>query len=159
MSEHDAERLAWRAYHASYALFRQNGVPEADCEDLAHEVVYRLLCHLQEGNPVCDRWIGTVARHVLIDYHRKGKQEREALMRFAQECARGGDEEAWYCLLSLREVLAQLPEDQCALLTAYVEKDPEHFKAVAAQEGVSLGAVYKRVERLLARLKRLLGAE
>jgi hypothetical protein len=90
MSEHDAERLAWRAYHASYALFRQNGVPEADCEDLAHEVVYRLLCHLQEGNPVCDRWIGTVARHVLIDYHRKGKQEREALMRFAQECAGGG---------------------------------------------------------------------
>ena len=90
MSEHDAERLAWRAYHASYTLFRQNGVPEADCEDLAHEVVYRLLCHLHRGNPVCDRWIETVARHLLSDYHHKRTQEREAFAHCTHECAGGG---------------------------------------------------------------------
>lgn len=159
MSEHDAERLAWRAYHASYALFRQNGVPEAECEDLAHEVVYRLLCHLQRGNPVCDRWIETVARHLLSDYHRKRTQEREALAHCAHERTGGKDEEEWYSLLSLHEVLARLPEDQSALLMAYAEKDTEQLKAFAAREGISLGAVYKRVERLIAHLKRLLGVE
>lgn len=71
----------------------------------------------------------------------------------------GGDENEWYCLLSLHEALAQLPESQRALLIAYTEKDTEQLKAFAAQEGLSLGAVYKRVERLIARLKRLLGVE
>ncbi|MEJ5293832.1 MAG: hypothetical protein WHT28_01175 [Fimbriimonadales bacterium] len=71
----------------------------------------------------------------------------------------GGDEEEWYCLLSLREVLARLPEAQHALLMAYAEKDTDQLKAIAIQEGISLGAVYKRVERLIAHLKRLLGVE
>lgn len=89
MSDNDVERLDLHAYHASYPLFRHNGVPEADCEDLAHEVVCRLLCHLQQGKSVCDRWIETVARHLLSDYHRKRTQEREALAHFAHECAGG----------------------------------------------------------------------
>ncbi len=71
----------------------------------------------------------------------------------------GGDEAEWYCLLSLHEALARLPETQRALLTAYAEKDTEQLKAFAAQEGISLGAVYKRIERLIAHLKRLLGVE
>ncbi|CUU09923.1 hypothetical protein GBSOP10_106217 [Armatimonadetes bacterium GBS] len=42
---------------------------------------------------------------------------------------------------------------------AYAEKDTDQLKAIAIQEGISLGAVYKRVERLIAHLKRLLGVE
>ncbi|BCW97062.1 MAG: sigma-70 family RNA polymerase sigma factor [Fimbriimonadales bacterium] len=158
MDERSRERIAWRAYHKACALFRDNGAPEADCEDLAHEVVYRLLCCLEQGNPVCDRWIETVAYRVLSDYHRKRMQEREAQAHLAHECA-SGDEAAWYSLLALREAMARLPDAQRVLLTAYAEKDTDCLRAIATQEGVSLGAVYKRAERLIVHLRRQLRDE
>lgn len=46
--------------------------------------------------------------------------------------------------------------EERVLLQAYVEKDTPFLKHVAEREGVSLGAIYKRIERLIVRLRRQL---
>ncbi len=98
----------------------------------------------------------TVARHA-ADRLSPQTQEREALNCIATNAR--GDEEGMVLPAVSARGLATTARRPVRPAPAYVEKDPEHFKAVAAQEGVSLGRCTSGLERLLARLKRLLGAE
>lgn len=65
-------------------------------------------------------------------------------------------EEEWYQVFSVRVALAEMSAEERVLLQAYVEKDTPFLKHVAEREGVSLGAIYKRIERLIVRLRRQL---
>lgn len=92
MPDSERESASLRAYELAYQLFRCKGLSETDSEDLAMEVVYRVLSHIDQGKPLCDKWIRTVAQNLLNDYWRHQRSEQEMLSRYicVYFCGGGG---------------------------------------------------------------------
>lgn len=170
-----ADTDAWREFMALYEplvyrLVRRNGVQDADAQDLCQEVFQALARSIDRWDPERGSfraWLSGIARHLLINFLSRGKA-----------WSRGSGS------TSVHRWLAELPADDpeaTALFEAEyrrnvfawaVERVREEFspstwqafwqsavegrapKEVAAELGMTVGALYVARSRVLSRLRR-----
>jgi RNA polymerase sigma-70 factor (ECF subfamily) len=169
---------AWRQFIELYAPLvygyaRKQGLQDADAADLAQDVlgavvmaIGRLEYDPQRG--AFRNWLFTIARHKLVNSgasatNRMRGSGDSTTQRLLEQCPvpRGDEDEwesewqrrllAWACEEVRRDVTD--PTWQAFWRTAI---DGRHGKEVAAELGLSVGAVYLARKRVLARLKELI---
>jgi RNA polymerase sigma-70 factor (ECF subfamily) len=138
-------------------LTRRSGREQA--ADLLAETFTRALVAVHDGRaprgPTAAPWLLTIARHALVDQHRRGRTEDTVRRRLALERVEpsAADLDHLQVLGSdLDSALAGLPDDQRGALRARV-LDERAYDEIASEQGTSESAVRQRVSRALRRLR------
>jgi RNA polymerase sigma-70 factor, ECF subfamily len=174
LGEEGRREDAWAVFQASYrdvilGWCRHLGLDQHTAEDLTQEILIRLLDALprHEHNPDRGRfrsWLKTVVRHVLADFRRRQLRSQEpggvggstALERFCKLPDPKAVEElgvavdrrsaAWTAEMLDRVRARVEPASWVAFRGRMIERRPA--AEVAAELGVTVGAVYKAVDRI-----------
>jgi len=127
--------------------------------DLVAETFARALVAVHDGRapsgPTAAPWLLTIARHALVDQHRRGRAEDGVRRRLELERLEPTTEDLDHLQAlgaDLDGALAGLPDDQRDALRARVlEERP--YDEIAREHGTSETAVRQRVSRALRRLR------
>lgn len=123
----------------------------AAAEDLADETLERVAQKLATGEPIADvrKYLVGVARLVALETARRAVAS-PAGAPSDEECAPAGDAEDR--LHALEQCLGKLPQDERALLLAYLDGDGQDRiqkrKELAKQRAIAAGALRLRAHRL-----------
>lgn len=128
-----------------------------EAEDVAQEVMARLASNqdrVTQGDE--GRWCGTVARNVVIDFARRRIKRAVPVSELPVQV----DVDASPERIAVRrsdvalalEALADLPEDQAELLWEHLVNERSRAE-LAAEAGISMAAMHKRVSRSEAALR------
>jgi len=145
----------WDAYCIKLLGFLRSRVSDdAEAEDLLQEVFIRVhhhLCCLPQPEKM-DSWIYQIARNLLIDYYRRRRDTFELPDDLPAESELTEEDPREVLLLSLKEVIHELPEPyrQALLLTEYQGLSQVEM---ADQLGLSVSGAKSRVQRARDRLR------
>ena len=151
-------------YHDLYpgvrAWFAARVASEQDADDLAEKVLAKLV--RKYGRKDLIAYLGAANANALHDYLRRAAREREFLQRLLKDA--GGGDPIWRPEAresedaQVQQILDSLPPEQAKLLRLrYFDRLP--MAKVARRVGCSRQAAYKRVQRLLQRLRDRYAAE
>jgi len=145
----------WEAYCIKLQGFLRSRVSDdAEAEDLLQEVFIRVhhhLCCLPQPEKM-DSWIYQIARNLVIDYYRRRRDTFELPDDLPAESELTEEDPREALLLSLKEVIHELPEPyrQALLLTEYQGLSQVEM---ADQLGLSVSGAKSRVQRARDRLR------
>ncbi len=151
------ERM-WEQYSRRLLAFiRSRVADDAEAEDILQEVfirVHRNLCCQPDWNKP-EGWIYQIARNLIIDHYRQRRTVAELPEDLADEPDLLEDDPEAELALSLKEMIADLPEPyrQALLLTEY---EGLSQKELANRQGLSLSGAKSRVQRARDRLRDML---
>lgn len=154
----DHLELLWDQYSRRLKSFiRSRVADDAEAEDILQEVfirVHRNLCCLKDWNKP-EGWIYQIARNLIIDHYRQRRPVAELPEDLADEPDLPEDDPEAELALSLKEMIADLPEPyrQALLLTEY---EGLSQKELADRQGLSLSGAKSRVQRARDRLRDML---
>lgn len=166
----DPELLDGLIEQYQYRLFRYLVYLSGDretAEDLFQETWVRVLDrgHQYDGKSKFDTWLFSIARHLLIDLHRRKKpQSLEALTEAEEnpvQVPAGGASaldmaEAREVQAGLEECLNRLPAILREVLVLRFQEDLK-LEEIAAVAAVPMGTVKSRLYRALEQLRELMG--
>ncbi|RKQ86185.1 RNA polymerase sigma-70 factor (ECF subfamily) [Solirubrobacter pauli] len=127
-----------------------------DSADLLAETFAAALIAVHDGRwprgTTAAPWLLTIARHKLVDAHRRGRVEDGARRRLALERVEPDYEEVEAVGLDVEAALATLPPaDRAALRARVVDERP--YEDIASELQSTEPAVRQRVSRALRRLR------
>ncbi|MGZ3299047.1 MAG: sigma-70 family RNA polymerase sigma factor [Asticcacaulis sp.] len=140
------------------AFAMSQGMTAAEAEDLAQEALLNVWrkAHLFDASKASAvTWIYSIARNLRIDAARKAKRVRELPEDLWQTDPEKPADEAMMLAqsaLSLKDVLATLPEDQMTILKMSFYEDLSHGD-IAKALSIPLGTVKSRLRLAMARLR------
>ncbi len=139
---------------------RLAGSEAEDCYQRSWEKVFRALPGFDpDGAASLDTWIGTIARRVLIDRHRRGRVRGDVVELDGLSAGEPGPDDLAVARQRgrrLEAALQRLPTDQRRVVVLHhLEGVP--LATLAAEEGVALGTIKSRLHRGRGRLAQLLG--
>lgn len=145
-------------------LLRQ-GVDDGSAEDLAQETmmsVWRKAALFDPAKATAGTWIFTIARNLRIDAIRKARRpefdaEDPAFVPDAEPAA-DDSLSAEQTGARVRAALAELPEDQAAVVRLSFFEDKAHAE-IADQLSLPLGTVKSRLRLAMKRIRTFLGDE
>ena len=154
----------YRQFHTHLRCwFASRVATQQDADDLAEEVLAQLSRRLTPDGRKA--YVKTAAANALSRYRRRRAMEREALRRFLAGASRAGDseepsddDEAAANHKRIEEILHTLPPEQAKLLTLRFV-DGLTVAEVALRVGCSREAAYKRLQRIIQRLRDRYGVE
>jgi RNA polymerase sigma-70 factor (ECF subfamily) len=156
----DPLEVMWERYSQRLGAFIRSRVSdEAEAQDVLQEVfirVHRQLCCQPEAawhKP--DSWIYQIARNLIIDHYRRRRALAEIPESLAAETDMPEEDPQAVLALSLREMLAELPEPyrQALVLTEY---DGLNQRQLAERLGLSFSGAKSRVQRAREKLREML---
>lgn len=132
-------------------------------DQLADETLNRVVKKIQEGEQIEKNILALclgIARFVFKEYLRHPENRRvevEELSLFAApQMQQPEDEDLW--LISLRECLSDLPDEDRELIIEYYQEDKQakidSRKALAGKLGISINTLFSRAKRIRDRLER-----
>lgn len=143
---------------------RRTGDPEV-AADLAAETFASALVarrRFRPGGPPATAWLYTIAVRRLVDFQRRGRVDDRMRRALAIERRAVSAEDAAMIRLLAEDtattLLAQLPEEQRAAITAHVIDD-RAYADVADEAHASQAVVRQRVSRGLQTLRRRMGGQ
>ena len=144
------------------AYMRRLGTDDASAEDLVQEVMLTVWhrAHLYDRRQAAlSTWIFTIARNKRIDRLRRERRpdlllEDPSFERDPKPSAEG-EAVTRQIEARLRAAVAELPEEQAALLRICFYEDKSH-RTIADEQGLPLGTVKSRLRLALAKLRRML---
>lgn len=153
----DLETL-WEQYCCRLLSFIRGRVEdEAEAEDILQEVFLRVHQHLccPPEPAKLQPWIYQITRNLIIDHYRRRRPWVEIPDSLAGEPDFPEEDSEGELALSLREMIAELPEPyrQALLLTEY---EGLSQKALAERLGLSLSGAKSRVQRARDKLRDML---
>jgi len=160
----------YRQFHTHLrSWFAARVATQQDADDLAEEVLAQLRRRLTPDGRKA--YVKTAAANALSRYRRRRAREREALRRLLAGASRAGDtsltrdsekpsddDEAVANHKRIEEILRTLPPEQAKLLTLRFV-DGLTVAEVALRVGCSREAAYKRLQRIIQRLRDRYGVE
>ena len=171
------ERIAAHADRAAFALvftyyaprvkgyLLRLGLEAAQAEELSQEVmvaVWRKAASFDRRQASVATWIFRIARNRRIDVFRRDQYARldanEPMFQPAAEALPDAAAEAGQRDVQIRRALADLPEDQRALVRDHFYEDLSHSQ-IAEKTGLPLGTVKSRLRLAFAKLKLRLETE
>lgn len=132
-----------------------------EADDLVQETLLKALANIDKFDPGTNlrAWLFTILRNTYYTEIRKRRREADGLSVLAQQDANIGPGQEWSVTLSsLKEALAQLPDDQREALVL-VGAAGLSYEEAAEVCGCALGTIKSRVNRARAKLLVLMGAE
>jgi RNA polymerase sigma factor (sigma-70 family) len=156
---------------AVYAFARKKGLQDADARDLCQDVLRAVAMAIERWQPDLDRgsfrgWMFRIARNMLINFctsrsrHARGSGDSNVQRTLAELPARASDDAALYEGEYRRQLFVWAANEvrgdfvvstwQAFWQTAVLQRD---VKSVAAELGISAGAVYIARSRVIARLR------
>ena len=141
---------------------RRTGDPDVAADLTAETFASAIVARprFKPGGPPAVAWLFTIASRRLADYQRRGRVERRAQRTLAMERRPVSAEDAEIIRLladdTATALLAELPSDQRAAVTAYVVEG-RGYGEIAGGLQTSEAAVRQRVSRGLAALRRRMG--
>lgn len=132
-----------------------------EADDLVQETLLKALSNMDKFDPGTNlrAWLFTILRNTYYTEIRKRRRENDGLSVLAQQDSNIGPSQEWaVTLTSLKEALAQLPDDQREALVL-VGAAGLSYEEAAEVCGCALGTIKSRVNRARAKLLVLMGAE
>ncbi len=133
----------------------------AEADDLVQETLLKALSNIEKFDPGTNlrAWLFTILRNSYYTDMRKKRRENDGLSALAQQDHTMGPGQDWSVTLStLKEALAQLPDDQREALVL-VGAAGLSYEEAADVCGCALGTIKSRVNRARAKLLSLMGAQ
>jgi DNA-directed RNA polymerase specialized sigma24 family protein len=132
-------------------------------DQLADETLNRVVKKIQDGEKIEKNILAMclgIARYVFKEYMRHPDNRRVEIEELAKLAApqvhQKEDDDLW--LISLRECLNNLPEEDRELIIEYYQEDKQakidSRKALAARLGISTNTLFSRAKRIRDRLER-----
>lgn len=133
-----------------WLCMRQSGGDSTLCDDLVQEVLLGLWLHLDSYRRALPEriWVEWQVRTILYDYHR---QRLPPPAQLAFEVADSLAEEALHTREQLDELTSYLTDSERDLVQRYL--DGYRGKEIAAQLSISTNAVYKRMKKVIEKLR------
>ncbi len=156
--ENERVEKIWDQYAGRLLAFIRGRVPDgAEAEDILQEVfirIHRNLCCKPEPGRM-ESWIYTVTRNLIIDHFRRRRPSAEIPESLAAEDGLPEEDREAELALSLREMVAGLPDPyrEALLLTEY---EGLSQKELARRAGISLSGAKSRVQRARKMLRDML---
>jgi RNA polymerase sigma factor (sigma-70 family) len=139
------------------ALFIKSGLRYLDAEDLTVSCVTDIALKVGKYRPAdgggFDAWVFTLARHSLIDWLRNHSLNKCISEELAPRVLAKDEPEL---IASVSDALAQMPENDRAVIAAKNFDGERTFAEVAAELGLLVGTARMRYHRALKRLQALL---
>ncbi|HLL11319.1 MAG TPA: sigma-70 family RNA polymerase sigma factor [Rubrivivax sp.] len=146
-------------------LLRAGSAPQV-AEELAQETMVSVWRKAESFDPQraqLSTWIFTIARNLRVDRHRRegAAADNEVVLESEHEQipGTGATAEEQLCAArrerSVRQALAQLPDDQAMLLRLSFFEDRPHGQ-IASELNMPLGTVKSRMRRAVQQLRRML---
>jgi DNA-directed RNA polymerase specialized sigma24 family protein len=142
-------------------FFEWRGSLNAD--QLADETLNRVVRKIQDGEKIEKNILAMclgIARYVFKEHMRHPDNRRVEIEELSKLAAppvhQKEDDDLW--LISLRECLSDLPEEDRELIIEYYQEDKQakidSRKALAARLGISINTLFSRAKRIRDRLER-----
>lgn len=132
-----------------------------EADDLVQETLLKALSNIDKFDPGTNlrAWLFTILRNTYYTEIRKRRRESDGLSVLSQQDSNMGPSQEWSMTLnSLKDALAQLPDDQREALVL-VGAAGLSYEEAAEVCGCALGTIKSRVNRARAKLLVLMGAE
>lgn len=132
-----------------------------EADDLVQETLLKALSNIDKFDPGTNlrAWLFTILRNSYYTDMRKKRRESDGLSALAHQDHNIGPSQDWsVTLTSLKEALAQLPDDQREALVL-VGAAGLSYEEAADVCGCALGTIKSRVNRARAKLLSLMGAQ
>lgn len=132
-----------------------------EADDLVQETLLKALSNIEKFDPGTNlrAWLFTILRNSYYTDMRKKRRESDGLSALAHQDHNIGPGQDWSVTLSsLKEALAQLPDDQREALVL-VGAAGLSYEEAADVCGCALGTIKSRVNRARAKLLSLMGAQ
>lgn len=164
------DRAAFRALFEHFAprlkgYLVRLGLESGRAEELAQEVmvtVWRKAASFDRAQGSVATWIFRIARNRRIDVFRREKaaqlDESDPGLQPAPEAAPDAALDADQRQIAVAAALAELPEEQRALVRAHFYEDLSHSE-IAERTGLALGTVKSRLRLAFGKLRAQLGGE
>lgn len=130
-------------------------------DDLVQETLLKALSNIDKFDPGTNlrAWLFTILRNTYYTEIRKRRREADGMSVLAHQDTNIGPSQEWSATLtSLKDALAQLPDDQREALVL-VGAAGLSYEEAAEVCGCALGTIKSRVNRARAKLLVLMGAE
>ncbi|MEP9354072.1 sigma-70 family RNA polymerase sigma factor [Xanthobacter sp. KR7-65] len=132
-----------------------------EADDLVQETLLKALSNIDKFDPGTNlrAWLFTILRNTYYTEIRKRRRENDGMSALAQQDTNIGPSQEWSATLtSLKDALAQLPDDQREALVL-VGAAGLSYEEAADVCGCALGTIKSRVNRARAKLLVLMGAD
>lgn len=132
-----------------------------EADDLVQETLLKALSNIDKFDPGTNlrAWLFTILRNTYYTEIRKRRRENEGMGALAQQDTNIGPSQEWSATLtSLKDALAQLPDDQREALVL-VGAAGLSYEEAAEVCGCALGTIKSRVNRARQKLLVLMGAD
>lgn len=148
----------------AYNHFRVRGCSHEDSEDLAQEVLVRIVRRAKRSRrEITIGWSRSLARDIFREYWRKKKRRQSKASKAPEEST--GTLEVGYRMVELKSAIAvikrvaELEDDDIVKVLAYLDASTRARKqAVADELGLSVDELRTEAERVLDRARRIVRA-
>ncbi|MEO0216229.1 MAG: RNA polymerase sigma factor [candidate division WOR-3 bacterium] len=147
------EELCRDVYKWIYKYLYYRVKNEADCEELASEVVIKMVRALKQQRGNFFAWVYKIATNALIDYYRKGKYKLEmSYEELPQELPADNNPKEILRIDRLKDAIAHLTKEQAQVITLKFIQEYSNDE-IAQIMGKSTGAIKVLQYRALKSLR------